>query len=112
MTALLDANVLYFASREIQANSPALLRTIATVGTVDAAVGVASYRAGTQGWTRPVLQSRAGRSTMIDLRHPLLVGAVPNSITLAPPHGVLVTGSNMSGKSTFLRTIGVTAVLA
>jgi DNA mismatch repair ATPase MutS len=31
---------------------------------------------------------------------------------LAPPHGVLVTGSNMSGKSTFLRTVGVNVVLA
>src|SRR5204863_8570228 len=38
--------------------------------------------------------------------------AVPNSLTVAPPHGVLITGSNMSGKSTFLRTIGVNAVLA
>jgi len=37
---------------------------------------------------------------------------VPNSIALAPPHGVLVTGSNMSGKSTFLRTVGVNVVLA
>ena len=35
-----------------------------------------------------------------------------NSITLCPPHGVLVTGSNMSGKSTFIRTLGVNAVLA
>jgi DNA mismatch repair ATPase MutS len=41
-----------------------------------------------------------------------LPGAVPNSIELAPPHGVILTGSNMSGKSTFLRTVGVTTVLA
>jgi DNA mismatch repair ATPase MutS len=39
-------------------------------------------------------------------------GRISNSIELAPPYGVLVTGSNMSGKTTFLRTIGVTAVLA
>lgn len=112
MLLLLDVNVLYFASTEMRANSPALLRTIATIGTVDAAISVASYRAGTIGWTRPVLQSHAGSATMTDLRHPLLVEAVPNSIALAPPHGILVTGSNMSGKSTFLRTLGVNAVLA
>ena len=46
------------------------------------------------------------------LRHPLLPEAVPNSIELAPPRGVLITGSNMSGKSTFLRTVGVNAILA
>lgn len=37
---------------------------------------------------------------------------MPNDIGLGPPYGVLVTGSNMSGKSTFLRTVGVTAVMA
>ena len=37
---------------------------------------------------------------------------MPNSIALGPPHGVLVTGSNMSGKSTFLRTVGINVVLA
>jgi DNA mismatch repair ATPase MutS len=31
---------------------------------------------------------------------------------LAPPHGLLVTGSNMSGKSTLLRTVGVNVILA
>ena len=109
---LLDANVLYFASKEIWAKRHELLRTIAAVGTVDTAVGVASYRADTTGWTRPILQSGPGASTTLDLRHPLLDEAVPNSIELGPPHGVLITGSNMSGKSTFLRTIGVNAVLA
>ena len=109
---LVDVNVLYFASKEIRAKSPELLRTIAAVGTVDAAIGVASYRVGTTGWSRPTLQPQPGRAKMVALRHPLLVGAVPNSIELGPPHGVLVTGSNMSGKSTFLRTIGVNAVLA
>jgi DNA mismatch repair ATPase MutS len=49
---------------------------------------------------------------MTDLRHPLIAGAVPNSIVLRPGAGVLVTGSNMSGKSTLLRTVGVNAILA
>jgi DNA mismatch repair ATPase MutS len=49
---------------------------------------------------------------LTDLRHPLIDEAVPNSVTLAPPRGLLVTGSNMSGKSTFLRTVGVNVVLA
>ena len=49
---------------------------------------------------------------MAGLRHPLVASAVPNSITLGPPHGILVTGSNMSGKTTFVRTLGVATVLA
>ena len=112
MMLLLDVNVLYFASREIQANGPELLRTIAAVGTVDAALSVASYRDGALGWTRPVFRSRMASATLTDVRHPLVGEAVANSIALAPPHGILVTGSNMSGKSTLLRTIGVNVVLA
>ena len=49
------------------------------------------------------------------LRHPLLAGAraVPNDMDLSKlkPHG-LVTGSNMSGKSTWLRTVGLNICLA
>ena len=48
----------------------------------------------------------------MDVRHPLVEDAVPNTITLRLGEGVLITGSNMSGKSTFLRTIGVTTIMA
>jgi hypothetical protein len=50
-----------------------------------------------------------------ELGHPLLAAAtcVRNSVTLGEEtQALLVSGSNMSGKSTFLRTIGINAVLA
>jgi len=50
-----------------------------------------------------------------DLGHPLLPAAkcVRNSVSLEPPARVLlVSGSNMSGKSTLLRTVGINTVLA
>src|SRR5262249_10148641 len=50
-----------------------------------------------------------------DLRHPLMPAAqcVPNSVRLSAPLELLVvSGSNMSGKSTLLRTLGANAVLA
>ncbi len=48
------------------------------------------------------------------LRHPLLGRAVPNDVHLGGdgPQVLLVSGSNMSGKSTYLRTVGVNVVLA
>ena len=49
---------------------------------------------------------------MTEAIHPLVAGAVPNSVELRPGAGMLVTGSNMSGKSTLLRTLGVTTVMA
>lgn len=51
-----------------------------------------------------------------DVRHPLLPAdaAVGNDVALGGtgPHLVVVSGSNMSGKSTYLRAIGVNVVLA
>jgi DNA mismatch repair ATPase MutS len=64
-----------------------------------------------------VLDPVPGRPPVVEgeaLRHPLLAGAVPNDLRLgdAGPRVVLVSGSNMSGKSTYLRTVGVNVVLA
>jgi len=109
---LIDANALHLAVRELPGRTPHLLRVIATVGEIDAAIAVASFRTGCDGWMRPRFARPDAPARFTDLRHPLLDEAVPNSIALAPPHGVLVTGSNMSGKSTFLRTVGVNVVLA
>jgi hypothetical protein len=50
-----------------------------------------------------------------DLRHPLLPGdrCIPNSLKLDDQQQLyIVSGSNMSGKSTLLRTVGVNVVLA
>src|SRR5207253_10981650 len=49
------------------------------------------------------------------LAHPLMPRGtcVPNDLTLGrEPQLLVVSGSNMSGKSTFLRTVGVNVVLA
>lgn len=56
------------------------------------------------------------QSMMIDMdavKHPLLISdaAVPNSFA-ASDETVVITGSNMSGKSTFLRTVGISVLLA
>ena len=47
------------------------------------------------------------------LRHPLLPAAVANDVTLGDgTRFYLISGSNMSGKSTLMRSIGINAVLA
>ena len=109
---LLDANGVYFGARDLRVHHGALLRVIAAMGEVDAAISTASFRAERHDWTRPRFRQPGASAELTDVRHPLLREAVPNSIRLDPGRGVLITGSNMSGKSTFLRTLGVTAVLA
>lgn len=45
-----------------------------------------------------------------DVYHPLLFNGVPNDIALKGK-SALLTGSNMSGKTTFIRTMGISAIL-
>jgi DNA mismatch repair ATPase MutS len=108
----LDANALYFGSRELARRAGELRRVIDAVGQVDAAIAVASWRTGTPGWTRPVFAEDGAAVRMDDIRNPLIEDCVPNELRVAPRGGWLITGSNMSGKTTFLRTVGVNAVLA
>lgn len=108
---LLDATGVYFGLRDLNTHRASLLRVVASVGDVDTAMSVAFWREGARNWTRPQFQS-VGSLTLTAVRHPLIADVMPNSITLRPGGGGLVTGSNMSGKSTFLRTVGVNVILA
>ena len=87
-----------------------LLDLVEGVGTLDALQSIASVRAERSDWCVPLLDPRAPVLVAVDVRHPLLAGAVSNTLELAG--GVLVTGSNMSGKSTFLRAVGLNALFA
>jgi hypothetical protein len=112
MLLLLDGNAIYFAHRDLVARHGALLRVAATIGEIDAAVSVASWRSERSDWSRPAFGEPGSAATLSGVRHPLVADAVPNDVTLTPGRGLVITGSNMSGKSTFLRTVGVNIVLA
>ena len=111
MLLLLDANAMFFTARRLRRHSGDLARVLSFVGRVDTAQSVASLRARPSGWCVPRLQG-SRTSGIRDAWHPLLAMPVANSITLEGGRGLLVTGSNMSGKSTMLRTVGLAAVLA
>ncbi len=65
-------------------------------------------------WTMPKFQEGSPIFKAKNLGHPLLAaGRVYNDVLIEPSQNVLlITGSNMSGKSTLLRTTGINLVLA
>lgn len=95
------------------------LRTwIEITGEVEALISLAAYSYEHPADPFPLFVDTANVQPVFDgeeLGHPLIPSAkcVRNSVRLnAETRVVLVSGSNMSGKSTFLRTAGINAVLA
>lgn len=81
---------------------------------LDALIAVASFRESLPYYSQPEfaeVNDREGASLKVEkLYHPLIGDPVANSIQMQK--GVLITGSNASGKSTFLKTIAINTILA
>lgn len=83
---------------------------IGVIGYLETAIAIGIFRGSlTEGYCRPVFGTDNGISMEAGY-HPLLVKPVKNGISTE--RGVLLTGSNASGKSTFLKTVAVNAVFA
>jgi hypothetical protein len=89
------------------------------MGELDALSALAQVKADNPGWSLPeVVDARTDEAKEFvasNLGHPLIPDdrRVGNDVAVGPPGTILlITGSNMSGKSTLLRAIGLNAVLA
>ena len=108
---LREVRIFYAVLDEINAHKEELRLIYRLIGELDALQSVASYRKGSAGYVEPDFSGKELLLEIKDARHPLLTDPVPNSITIRGK-GVTITGSNMAGKTTFLRTLGVNAILA
>ena len=108
---LQEVTTYFFVHNEIMTRMDRLVRLYTLVGEMDALASVATLRK-ERPLTVPVVQGSGKLLIEAEgLTHPLLEHPVANALRMEGK-GLLVTGSNMSGKSTFLRTLGVNQVLA
>ncbi|AMY08226.1 DNA mismatch repair protein MutS [Luteitalea pratensis] len=110
-----DLHVWWLIERWRQRHGADVRRWLEAVGRIDAAGGLAALAFDQPQWTFPLVDPTTGVIEGADVGHPLLADAVrvPNDVQLGPPgRFLLITGSNMSGKSTLLRAIGLNVVLA
>ncbi len=108
---LLDVNTYVKELAFAQAHNETLARIFEAVATIDASMAIANYRAGETTCSRPTLSARDGRFQAEGVCHPLVANAISNDVTL-DERGYVITGSNMAGKSTFLKAVALQAVLA
>lgn len=88
---------------------------LATMAEVEALTALAGLAFDQPSWSFPDIDDQTGVLSARDVGHPLLADEVRvvNDVQVGPPGSfLLVTGSNMSGKSTLLRALGVNIVLA
>lgn len=81
------------------------------MGRLEASISVASFRRMLPYWCRPDLNEHRGAALEVsEIYHPMIKEPVANSLK-ADKH-ILLTGSNASGKSTFLKTVAINALLS
>ncbi len=108
---LIEFFAFYSLLKDVKNKRNDMLQLFQYVGSVDRALSIASLRAGDLPTCDPVFLPAVKQLSFLQLHHPLIADCVANDLYLHNK-SVLITGSNMSGKSTFLRSIAVNAVLA
>ncbi|MDO4324361.1 MAG: hypothetical protein Q4C61_17785 [Lachnospiraceae bacterium] len=97
--------------KEVSAHMTEFEFLVDEIGRIESAIAVASYRRMLPEHAAPVLHEGGEvRFRAEKMYHPLIVQPVPNSIDME--RCVLLTGSNASGKSTFLKTAALQIILA
>ncbi|MEP6691898.1 MAG: hypothetical protein ABJD07_12140 [Gemmatimonadaceae bacterium] len=118
LLTLWDLHVARGLERWSRECGPHTARWFAALGELESLAALGALAHANPDWCQPDViegEAHAPRLSARALGHPLLAPdvRVPNDLELGPPGSfMLITGSNMSGKSTLLRAIGANAVLA
>lgn len=84
-------------------------KIFALLGKMEAQISVANFKASFEDTCVPEF-TEVNEVSFKDAIHPLIAGCISNSVTM--DKCMLITGSNASGKSTFLRTVLINCLLA
>ncbi|MCM4152588.1 DNA mismatch repair protein MutS [Arenibacter sp. N53] len=79
------------------------------VGRIDMLISIASLRKGLENFCIPEIDDNNKSIKALEIYHPLIVNCITNSLEVSKK-SVLLTGSNMAGKTSFIRTIGLNLI--
>jgi len=108
---LLVEPVLLFSSlRTLETRSGDISNVFRFVGETDVALSILTLRESVPHHCKLDLSMQTNGLTAREMYHPLIWEGVSNDIMLKDKSALLM-GSNMSGKTTFVRTVGINAIL-
>ncbi|MCK5028622.1 MAG: DNA mismatch repair protein MutS [Bacteroidales bacterium] len=79
------------------------------IGEIDSLISIASLRVSENGYCIPQISQTQKQLIAEKAYHPLIIDCVSNNIQVNEK-SILLTGSNMSGKTSFIRTIGINVI--
>jgi len=108
---LLEVLTFFQLIKELESKRNSIRVLFDYVGNIDAALSVASLRAGGHKTCLPEFTPPMKEMQAKKMYHPLIKNCVKNDLKIKDK-SILITGSNMSGKTTFLRTVAINSLLA
>jgi len=111
IVSLVEVQATYRISKRFENYKPDFLALYFLVAEIDVAISIVEFRKSLPVYTIPTFTDTNGYIEFENVCHPLVDDCHPNSI-LINNKSVFITGSNMSGKTTFLRTVAINMLLA
>ncbi|MDM8160875.1 hypothetical protein QUH73_13710 [Labilibaculum sp. K2S] len=106
---LLEPLLLFGVLKRLDIRREEIEKVYSFVGRIDALVSIASLRNGLEVNCIPEICEENIRIVGDQIYHPLIIDCVANNIVVNGK-SILLTGSNMSGKTSFIRTIGLNVI--
>tara|TARA_R110001592_G_scaffold123331_8_gene331180 strand:- start:4329 stop:5939 length:1611 start_codon:yes stop_codon:yes gene_type:complete len=106
---LLEPILLFAVLKRLNTKRNEIEAVFTFIGEVDSLISIASLRKGSELFCMPKISEEDNTIIAEELYHPLIQNCVTNNISVLNK-SVLLTGSNMSGKTTFIRSIGLNLI--
>ncbi len=109
ITFLLEPILLFSVVEKLKTRKKEIDEVFRFVGEIDTLVSILALREGLDYYCMPTISEQIRTIETEDMIHPLVVNCVPNSFRNTK-NSFLLTGSNMAGKTTFIRALGLNII--
>ncbi len=106
---LLEPLLLFGVLKRLDTKRKEIENVFSFVGQIDTLISVASLRKGLTKYCSPEINNAENNFIAKEIYHPLIHNCIENNIAVQKK-SILLTGSNMSGKTSFIRTIGINVI--